>query len=177
MNLEEELKKFKEEGFEAIQKDLQRQEEELKQKQYLFKVLNNMNLLQKAIDDNFFIKNNAEYLHFEQSYDYDFGEVLTEFYFLDSNKVQKSKYNGGDYTDEMELITKLLHYYHFVLADDLFNKDIIKQEFLLKLDNNLVPTLKKLLLNEDLYKAINYIDMLDKIPENENQSSKPKKKI
>ena len=36
MNLEEELKKFKEEGFEAIQKDLQRQEEELKQKQYFY---------------------------------------------------------------------------------------------------------------------------------------------
>lgn len=177
MNLEEELKKFKEEGFEAIQKDLQIQQEDLRKKQYLFKVLNNMNLLQKAIDDKFFIKNDSEYLHFEQSYDHDYGEVLTEFYFLDSNKKQKTKYNGGDYTDEIELITKLLHYYNFVLEDNLFNKDIIKQEFLLKVDNNLVPTLKKLLLNEDLYKAINYIDMLEKIPENKNQSSKPKKKI
>lgn len=172
MNLEEELKKFKEEGFEAIQKDLQIQQEDLRKKQYLFKVLNNMNLLQKAIDDKFFIKNDSEYLHFEQSYDHDYGEVLTEFYFLDSNKKQKTKYNG-----EIKLITKLLHYYNFVLEDNLFNKDIIKQEFLLKVDNNLVPTLKKLLLNEDLYKAINYIDMLEKIPENKNQSSKPKKKI
>lgn len=177
MNLEEELKKFKEEGFDAIQRDLQSQQESLRKKQYLFKVLNNMNQLQDAIDNGFFVKNDAQYLQFEQNYDHDFGEVLTDLYFLDSNKKQKTKYNGGDYTEEMEFINKILHYYNFTLDDGLFNNDIIKQKFILKIDEHLVPTLKKLLLNEDLYKAINYIDMLEKIPENKNQSSKPKKKI
>lgn len=175
MNINEELEKFNKEGFEAIQKELETQQEDLRKKQYLFKVLNNMNQLQDAINNGFFEKNDAQYVHFEQSYDHDYGEVLTEFYFLDSNKRQKTKYNGGNYTEEVEFITKILHYYNFVLDDGLFNNDIIKQEFILKMDDNLVPTLKKLLLNEELYKAVNYIEMLNKIPEKHSTKTSKKK--
>lgn len=168
MDIQKEIEMFHNLGYEALLNDLNQQQEDIRVKQYLFKIINNINELDYLINQNRFKEKDIFYIQFTQSHDYDFGEGLSDIKILDKNKSEKSKYIGGSYTPEYEEIHKLLSVRNLTLKNGLFNESIIKQTIILELNENTKETLKDYLLNTELRKSFNYIELLEKIPEKEN---------
>lgn len=165
MDIQKEIETFHNLGYETLVQELSQQEEDIRVKKYLFKIIHNINALGNCITQGIFKEKDICYIKFTQKYDYDSGEGLSDIEILDQNKNQKTKYINGNYTPEYEHIYKLLDGRNLTLENGLFNEEIIKKTIILELNENTKETLKSYLLNTKLRKSFNYIELLEKIPE------------
>lgn len=175
MDIQKEIQMYKELGYKNLLNELSVQEEELRMKQYLFKVLEHLNKLDKLIKDNVFSNENVDYMELEQTFDHDIG-VIFLIEILDKNKEEISRYKGSKYCTSYEKLNNLFSGDEFKLEEDLFNKDILTKTIRVKLDETAKEVLKEILLNSDLVKAFNYIETLNKIPEKENKNKNKNKR-
>jgi hypothetical protein len=160
MDIQKELQMFQELGYNSLREKLNEQQEELRKKQYLFKVINILEKFDKAIKSEFFIKNQNKFLFLKQDYDYDIGEIFSKVDLLDENKKSQTKYNhDGNFFSDIEFITKLLGQHNFILEDSLFNEEIIKKTIIIELDKTACEKLKNYLFNEELKIVLDYMEI------------------
>lgn len=165
MNIQKEIDKFYNFGYQSLLDELTQQQEDLKVKKYLFNVLNNINELDKHIKSGLFQKKGIEYMLFKQDYEYDIGAVLSKLEILDKDKSQMNKYcEIGNYSTEYNIIYELFSHHYLTLVKGLFNADIEKKEIIIELDEHTKEHLKNYLLNEELRKAYEYVELLAKMP-------------
>lgn len=175
MDIQKEIEKFHKIGYSALEQEFTQQEEELRVKKYLFLIINNLNVLQKHIDDEFFKEKNVHYIKLVQDYDYDIGEVFSKVEILNENKEQLNKYSFGNHIPEYEIIHDIFANNRFKLQENLFNQDILKKTLIIELNQHTKEKLKNYLLNTQLRKAYDYVEMLNKVPLIEEKNIKKKK--
>lgn len=175
MDIKIEIEKFRKIGYEALSNELSQLEEEIRVKKYLFKVLHNLNELDKLIKENTFIPKGIHYMRLTQDHDYDIGEVFTKLEILNENKEKLNIYSYGNHIPEYKVLYELFSEHHFKLEEKLFNYQIEKQTLVIKLDQEAKERMKNYLLNCELRKAYDYVEMLDKIPAKEEKIIKTKK--
>lgn len=175
MDLQEEIEKFRQLGYEVLSNELEQLEEEIRVKKYLFKVLHNLSEFDKLIKENIFEPKGIYYIRLTQDYDYDIGEVFSKVEILNENKEQLNIYSYGNYIPEYEVLYNLFSQNHLTLEENLFNNQIKKQKLVVRLDSHAKDRMKNYLLNYELRKAYDYVEMLDKMPQKEKNLNKKKK--
>lgn len=175
MDIQKEIEKFRHLGYETLSNELNQLEEEIKLKKYLFKVLHHLNEFEKLIKENIFEPKGIYYMRLTQSTDYDIGEVFSKLEILNENKEQLNIYSYGNHIPEYKSLHELFSHNYFKLEDNLFNEQIEKQILVVKLDEHAKERMKNYLLNYDLRKAYDYVEMLNKIPPKEQTQIKKKK--
>ena len=178
MNIENDIEKFKLIGAKAIQEELKLLKEEIRTKQYFFKVVDILNQLDELIKNDTLSKYGIKALKLQQAYDYDLGEVFSEIEILDEKNQSIHIYNQqGNYIIGYELVYNLLSRNYLVLEEDLYNPSVDKKVFTVPLDENTKNVLKGYLLNDTLLKAYHYMELLDRNPPKTNKEKTIKRKI
>ena len=174
MDIKKEIKHFREIGYESLQDHINEEIKELKAKKYLFKVVDIMNQLDKHIKEGLFEKKSICYMQFVKTYDHEIGDFLDKIEILDKGKNEINKYFNENHIPEYAIIYQLFSYVYFKLEDNLYNQKIEGKPIIIELNEHTKEKLKILLLNNELCKAYDYIDLLEKMPEKENTDIKIK---
>lgn len=174
MEVKKEIEQYYSCGYQSLENEFQEQQLEIIKKRYLFKVLDIMNQLDKHIKEGLFEKKSICYMQFVKTYDHEIGDFLDKIEILDKGKNEINKYFNENHIPEYAIIYQLFSYVYFKLEDNLYNQKIEGKPIIIELNEHTKEKLKILLLNNELCKAYDYIDLLEKMPEKENTDIKIK---
>ena len=176
MYFKEEFIKIKEIGYTELEKEFKLIEENLNEKKYLFKTLNILDRLQDYLDNTIdkSIFEEVKYIQFVKEYDYDYGDNLTKFEFLDINKMEMSYLRHFYFPKELNIIKSLFEA-NLLLPNNFSNNNLIKDKIVaIPFDNDLPNKLKQYLLNDKFLSIISYNKLNEELPDFNTNNKKHK---
>ena len=151
MNMQKDMEKFQEIGYEGLMAEIKSKEYELAVKKHLLKVFNIINKIEKLYKEGDFDKVGASYIILRQSSDYDAGEIFTDLELLDKDKKRLSQYaSDGQYTKAYSGVADLLGEDNLTLDIGLCNSKTREANITLEVGDTIKKQLRGLLLSENI---------------------------
>ena len=157
-----------------------------------FKTLNILDRLQDYLDNTIdkSIFEEVKYIQFVKEYDYDYGDNLTKFEFLDINKMEMSYLRHFYFPDINKMEMSYLRHFYFpkelniikslfeanlLLPNNFSNNNLIKDKIVaIPFDNDLPNKLKQYLLNDKFLSIISYNKLNEELPDFNTNNKKHK---
>ena len=178
MEVKKEIEQYYSCGYQSLENEFQEQQLEIIKKRYLFKVLDIMNQLDKHIQSNVLKEAGIHYIKFRELHnEIDDGRESDEIgnvQILDKHKNPTPNYITKE-KPEARIIKNLLQ---MTLIKNLYNKEIEGKTITIELNEHTKEKLKHYLLNDELRKVCDYIELTHKMSEkvvNDNKNTKKNK--
>lgn len=176
MEVKKEIEQYYSCGYQSLENEFQEQQLEIIKKRYLFKVLNIMNQLDKHIQSNVLKEAGIHYIKFSELHneiDDIESDEIGNIQILDKHKNQTPNYIKEN--PEARIIKNLLQ---ITLIKNLYNKEIEGKTMTIELNEHTKEKIKYSLLNDELRKICDYIELTHKMSEripDENKNIKKNK--